>query len=159
MNTRFILTSISHFPTLRKDGAIYVDKTEIIYRMTHGERAYFLSRPRRFGKSLLVTTLEAYFQGRKELFEGLAIEKLEQDWTVYPVLSFDLSGVKFTCPDDLQQLLNDLLEQYEALYEIAPNPDKLPGIRLKELIRRAKAQTGQNVVILVDEYDAPLWTP
>ena len=158
MNPRFILTSISHFPTLREKKSIYVDKTEIIYRMVmpQAETAYFLSRPRRFGKSLLVTTLEAYFQGRKELFEGLAIEKLEQDWTAHPVLRFDMSGVKFTCLNDLQQLLDNLLGRYESLYEIESNPDKLPGIRLKELIRRAKAQTGQNVVILVDEYDVPL---
>ena len=147
-----------HFPTLREKKSIYVDKTQIIYRMVmpQAETAYFLSRPRRFGKSLLVTTLEAYFEGRKELFDGLAMEKLEQDWTQYPVLRFDLSAIKFTSPDDLQQLLNDLLEQYESLYEITSNPDKLPGLRLKELIRRAKAATGQNVVVLIDEYDAPL---
>ena len=88
MTSRLILTSYSHFPTLRERQAIYVDKTALIYQMAYSDGAFFLSRPRRFGKSLLVTTMEAYFQGRKELFEGLAIEKMEKDWTQYQVLSF-----------------------------------------------------------------------
>ncbi|MBR1374476.1 MAG: ATP-binding protein, partial [Cardiobacteriaceae bacterium] len=116
----------------------------------------FLSRPRRFGKSLLVTTLEAYFQGKKELFEGLEIEKLEQEWKKFPVLRFDLNAVKCTSPNDLQQLLDNILEKYEHLYDISSNSALLPGIRLKNLIRRARAQTGEKVVILIDEYDAPL---
>ena len=156
MNPRKIFTGMSYFPTLREDNAVYIDKTAVIHRMVHNDKAFFLSRPRRFGKSLLVTTLEAYFQGRKELFNGLAMEKLEQDWTTHPVLLFDLSGIKFTSPDDLQRLLNTLLKEYELIYDIVPNESELPGIRLKELIRKAKTMTGQDVVILVDEYDAPL---
>ncbi|MBR1374882.1 MAG: AAA family ATPase, partial [Cardiobacteriaceae bacterium] len=156
MNTRKILTAVSHFPTLREENAVYVDKTALIYKMTHSDTAFFLSRPRRFGKSLLVTTLEAYFQGKKELFEGLEIEKLEQEWKKFPVLRFDLNAVKFTSPNDLQQLLDNILEKYEHLYDISSNSALLPGIRLKDLIRRARAQTGEKVVILIDEYDAPL---
>lgn len=158
MNPRFILTSTSHFPTLREKKSIYVDKTQIIYRMVmpQSETAYFLSRPRRFGKSLLVTTLEAYFQGRKELFNGLAMEKLEQDWTQYPVLRFDMSGTRYTKIEDLEERINLQLMRYEEIYGRNPEAGKLSTSRLNDLIRRAKAQTGQNVVILIDEYDAPL---
>ena len=150
-----IFTSISNFSTLQEENAVYIDKTALIYQMIKTDRAFFLSRPRRFGKSLLVSTLEAYFQGRKELFNGLAIEKLEQDWTQYPVLRFDMSGDRYTKIEDLQIRLNVQLSKYEKIYgkeDYALNPNS----RLKSLIERAKAQTGQNVVVLVDEYDAPL---
>ena len=156
MTPRKILTAVSHFPTLREENSVYIDKTALIYKMTHTDTAFFLSRPRRFGKSLLVTTLEAYFQGKKELFEGLEIEKMEQEWKKFPVLRFDMSGVKFTSPNDLQQLLDNTLGKYEHLYDIPSVPELLPGIRLKTLIDRARAQTGEKVVVLVDEYDAPL---
>ena len=156
MTPRKILTAVSHFPTLREENSVYIDKTVLIYKMTHTDTAFFLSRPRRFGKSLLVTTLEAYFQGKKELFEGLEIEKMEQEWKKFPVLRFDMSGVKFTSPNDLQQLLDNTLGKYEHLYDIPSVPELLPGIRLKTLIDRARAQTGEKVVVLVDEYDAPL---
>ena len=156
MTERRIFTGTSHFPTLRENKTLYVDKTAIIHRMVHADTAFFLSRPRRFGKSLLVTTLEAYFQGRKELFEGLAIADLEQEWLEYPVFRFDMSGIRFAKPEDLDQLLHSLLKICEESYGIAPNADKVPGIRLKELIRAARLQHGCKVVILVDEYDAPL---
>ncbi|MBP3195218.1 MAG: AAA family ATPase, partial [Cardiobacteriaceae bacterium] len=125
MTPRKILTAVSHFPTLREENSVYIDKTVLIYKMTHTDTAFFLSRPRRFGKSLLVTTLEAYFQGKKELFEGLEIEKMEQEWKKFPVLRFDMSGVKFTSPNDLQQLLDNTLGKYEHLYDIPSVPELL----------------------------------
>ena len=116
---------IQTFSKLREGNYVYVDKTELVYRMTHGASGYiFLSRPRRFGKSLLTSTLHSYFEGRKDLFEGLAIECLEKEWTSYPVLHFDMSTAKHMDKD--------------------------------RLIKRAYAQTGQKVVVLIDEYDAPL---
>ena len=156
MTARRIFTGTSHFPTLRENGAIYVDKTALIYRMVNADTAFFLSRPRRFGKSLLVTTLEAYFQGHRALFEGLALEKQETKWVRHPVLRFDMSGIRPEGPEDLGQLLHSLLAEYEESYDIRPDADKLPGIRLKELIRRVRKKQEQKVVILVDEYDAPL---
>ena len=156
MTPRKILTASSSFPRLREANAVYIDKTALIHKMVYADDAFFLSRPRRFGKSLLVTTLEAYFQGKKELFQGLEIEKIEQEWKKFPVLRFDMSGVKFTSPNDLQQLLDNTLGKYEHLYDIPSNPELLPGIRLKDLIVRARTQTGEKVVVLVDEYDAPL---
>ena len=97
---------IQNFQQLRNNDCVYVDKTELVYRLTHTDRVYFLSRPRRFGKSLLTSTLHSYFEGRKELFEGLAIEKLEKEWIQYPVLHFDMSTAKHV---DEEQLLSELL--------------------------------------------------
>ena len=157
MTARRIFTGTSHFPTLRENKTVYVDKTAIIHRMVNADTAFFLSRPRRFGKSLLVTTLEAYFQGRKELFEGLAMEKLERDWAVHPVLRFDMSGTSYTKPGDLEERLNLQLLRHEEVYGRNPEEGKQPGSRLNGLIRRAKAASdGRNVVVLIDEYDAPL---
>ena len=156
MTARCIFTGTSHFPTLRENKTVYVDKTALIHRMVHADTAFFLSRPRRFGKSLLVTTLEAYFQGRKELFEGLDMEKLEQEWTEHPVLRFDMSGTRYAAPANLEERLNVQLSQYEERYGRASYATE-PGSRLNGLIRRAKeVKEGRNVVVLVDEYDAPL---
>ncbi len=156
MTARRIYTGTSYFPTLREEGAVYVDKTALIHRMTHADKAFFLARPRRFGKSLLVTTLEAYFQGRRELFEGLAMKRLEEEWRQYPVLRFDMSGTSYTKPDDLEERLNIQLLRHEEVYGRNPEEGKQPGSRLNGLIRRAKKEKGQNVVVLIDEYDAPL---
>ena len=135
---------------------MYVDKTALIYQLTHGASQYvFLSRPRRFGKSLLVSTLEAYFQGRKELFKGLAIERLEREWTSYPVLRFDMSLGKHMEKEALERYLGDQLSTYEQMYRIEQSAVD-SNIRLKRLIQTAYQQTGRQVVVLIDEYDAPL---
>ena len=156
MTARRIFTGTSHFPTLREEGTVYVDKTALIHRMAHTDRAFFLSRPRRFGKSLLVTTMEAYFQGRRDLFEGLAIAELEKEWTEYPVLRFDMSGARYAGPANLEVRLNVQLSQYEEIYGRKSYATE-PGSRLHSLIRRAKeAHEKRNVVVLIDEYDAPL---
>ena len=154
---RLYPVGVQTFQDLRTgENYLYVDKTEYVYRMTHsGARYVFLSRPRRFGKSLLVSTLHSYFEGRKEFFEGLAIEGLEKEWTVYPVLHFDMSMAKHAGKEQLESMLSLQLREYERLYgkdeaETGLN-DRLTGI-----IRRAYRQTGQKVVVLIDEYDAPL---
>ncbi len=145
---------IQTFSEIIENGYVYVDKTEYVYNMTRSKYV-FLSRPRRFGKSLLVSTLESYFEGRKELFKGLAIEKLEKDWTRHPVLHFSLATAKHGGQKKLLSELNLMLLQYEDIYgrgegEVEPNQ------RLMGLIKRAYKRTGQKVVLLIDEYDAPL---
>ena len=148
---------IQTFADIRNENYLYIDKTEYVYRMTHsGARYIFLSRPRRFGKSLLVSTLHSYFEGRKELFKGLAIEALEKDWTVHPVLHFDMSVAKHTDKEQLALMLDDQLSGYERIYGLKSEKDKGPNLRLKRLIETACTQTGQKVVVLIDEYDAPL---
>ncbi len=145
---------IQTFSKIIEGGYVYVDKTEYVYNMTRSSYV-FLSRPRRFGKSLLTSTLKSYFQGRKELFKGLAIEKLEKDWTQHPVLHFSMASAKYGEEKKLLSALNRMLLQYEKVYgrgegEVEPNE------RLMGLIQRACEQTGQKVVLLIDEYDAPL---
>lgn len=146
---------IQNFESLRRDGYFYIDKSEMIYNITATGKYYFLSRPRRFGKSLLISTLEAYFEGKKELFAGLAIEKLEKDWTKHPVLHFDLNAKKFDTANDLIRLLDRQLLLYEATYG-SSSADLAPEDRLFTLIRLAAEKTGQRVVILIDEYDKPM---
>lgn len=146
---------IQSFESLIKDGYVYVDKTDLIYQLTTTGRYYFLSRPRRFGKSLLISTLEAYFSGQRELFEGLAIEKLEKDWTKYPILHLDLNTGKYNEKHSLDDVLNDTLHFWENLYGNSPS-EVTPELRFKGIIRRAAEKTGQRVVILVDEYDKPM---
>ena len=146
---------IQTFSEIREKNYLYIDKTEYVYRMTHFAKYVFLSRPRRFGKSLLTSTLHSYFSGRKDLFQGLAMERLEKDWTEYPVLHFDMSTAKHVDKEQLLQELNLKLSEYEGVYgkgqeEINPNQ------RLMGLIKRAYEQTGRQVVVLIDEYDAPL---
>ena len=144
------------FSVLRERGDIYVDKTEYVYRMAHGNAKYlFLSRPRRFGKSLLVSTLRAYFEGRKELFEGLAIEQLEEEWTEYPVLHFDMSLGKHLDQAALGRYLLFILDNNEQRFGIKGESED-PNLRLTTLIRAIYQQTGKQVVVLIDEYDAPL---
>ena len=147
---------IQTFSKIREGNYLYVDKTEYVYRMTHSASSYmFLSRPRRFGKSLLTSTLHSYFSGRKELFHGLAMEKLEKEWTEYPVLHLDMSTAKHADSEQLLQELNLKLYGYEQIYgrlEEEVNPNQ----RLMGLIKRAYEQTGKKVVVLIDEYDAPL---
>lgn len=107
---------IQNFEDLRRNNCLYVDKTHLIHKLVHSDKIYFLSRPRRFGKSLLVSTLESYFQGKKELFTGLAMEQLETEWTVYPVLYIDFSMTKYLGLEDLTSLLNINLNRWEKIY-------------------------------------------
>ena len=144
---------IQTFSEIRRRECVYVDKTELIYDLVTSDKIYFLSRPRRFGKSLLVTTLEAYFSGRKELFRGL--ESLEKDWTEYPVLHFDFSGTKYFSTDDLSEQLDIQLSRLEEKYGKGEG-EVTPAGRFGGIIRRAYEKTGRQVVFLVDEYDAPL---
>ena len=146
---------IQNFKGLREDGYLYVDKTEAIYRLVNDATVYFLSRPRRFGKSLLCSTLQAYFEGRKELFEGLAIEKLETEWQAYPVLYFDFNGEKYGSIDNLELMLSRHLMQWEEVYG-CKYPDETVSGRFYNLIIRIHEQTGKRVVVIVDEYDKPL---
>ena len=146
---------IQQFAEIRKDDWVYVDKTAHVYRLATEGKYYFLSRPRRFGKSLLLSTIEAYFQGRKELFQGLALADLEKEWTQHPVLHLDLNAKPFSKLQDLYDLLNEQLTIYERLYDSEPI-DHSPEGRLRQLIRSAKQKTGTNVVVLIDEYDKPL---
>jgi hypothetical protein len=146
---------IQNFESLRNDDYLYVDKTALVYKLVTTGRYYFLSRPRRFGKSMLLSTLHAYFDGKKELFEGLAISELEKDWVKYPVLHLDLNVGEYNAPDELKNKLSLFLSQSEDLYGKNAN-EKTLGTRFEGVIRRAYEQTGQRVVILVDEYDKPI---
>jgi hypothetical protein len=146
---------IQNFESLRKDNYLYVDKTALVYELVKTGKYYFLSRPRRFGKSMLQSTLHAYFEGRKELFEGLAIEKLEKDWIKYPVLHLDLNLIKRGDPESLDSILNNTLCKWEKNYNLTQSENTF-GVRFANVIERAKEVTGQDVVILVDEYDKPI---
>ncbi len=146
---------IQSFEDIRRGGYVYVDKTELIYKLAATGKYYFLSRPRRFGKSLLVSTMEAYFQGKKELFEGLAIASLEKEWTEYPVLHFDLSGVAYNHEDVIEKVLDNALCKWEREYG-SENNSGIPGIRFGNVIEAACQKTGRQVVILIDEYDKPV---
>ena len=146
---------IQTFEEIRQGDYLYVDKTALVYQMTHDFKYVFLSRPRRFGKSLLASTLHSYFAGRKELFEGLAIENLEQEWTKHPVLHFDMSTAKHLDVEKLERHLDRQLRPFEEIYGIS-HPAIDCNDRLRELVMAACAQTGRKVVVLVDEYDAPL---
>ena len=147
---------IQTFEEIRKLDNLYIDKTEYIYRMTHTNGKYFfLSRPRRFGKSLLVSTFQSYFEGKKELFEGLAIEKLEKEWNTYPVLHFDLSKGKHMEKEQLNRYLLDIIEKQEVRFDCKSNKIDV-NIRLDDLINAVYQKTGKQVVVLIDEYDAPL---
>lgn len=146
---------IQTFEKLRKEDYLYVDKTEFVWKMACTSTPYFLSRPRRFGKSLLLSTLEAFFEGKKELFEGLAIEKYEKDWITYPILHLDLNARKYETPADLLAMLNQYLEKWELLYG-NDKQERSPEERFAYIIERASIITGKNVVVLVDEYDKPL---
>ena len=147
---------IQTFEEIIKNNLLYIDKTEYIFRMTHTSGKYFfLGRPRRFGKSLLVSTFDSYFSGKKDLFAGLAIEKLEKDWTEYPVLHFDMSGGKHMEKEQLEDYLDYILKEQERKWGIT-NPPIGANNRLIELITTAYEKTGNQVVVLIDEYDAPM---
>ena len=146
---------IQQFEEIRTGGWVYVDKTAQVYNLAKEGKYFFLSRPRRFGKSLLLSTLQAYFEGKKHLFEGLAIECLETEWNTYPVLHLDLNAKPFTKLQDLYDLLNAQLYIYEQQYESVAIDTSIEG-RFRALIRAAKLKTGRNVVVLVDEYDKPM---
>ena len=147
--------SIQTFEKIRKDDLLYIDKTEYIWNMIHLSKYIFLNRPRRFGKSLLVSTLQAYFEGRRDLFKGLFIETVEKEWTAYPVLRFDMSLGKHMEKEQLERYIAMRLVEYEVKYGIT-NPATDNNDRLTALIQAAYHKTGKKVVVLVDEYDAPL---
>lgn len=146
---------IQTFEDIRNDGYLYVDKTALMWTIANIGKPFFLSRPRRFGKSLLISTFEAYFKGRRELFTGLAVEELEKKWEEHPVLHLDLNARKYTTPADLDAILNQHLERWEAVYG-EEKRDRASEERFAYVIRRASEQTGKGVVVLVDEYDKPL---
>ena len=155
MNQTIYPIGIQNFEKIRKDGYLYIDKTALIYQLVKTGSYYFLSRPRRFGKSLLLSTLEAYFQGKRELFEGLAMERLEKDWEVYPILHLDLNARHYKDTAALTSILNEFLEKWEALYG-TEKQDRALEERFSYVIEQAYRQTGHRVVILIDEYDKPL---
>lgn len=146
---------IQNFEKLRTNNYVYVDKTALVYKLANTNSTYFLGRPRRFGKSLLVSTLEAYFLGKKELFRGLAIESLEKEWNSYPVLHIDFSGSKYYSVDHLKAAINKQLLLWEKVYG-SEEGDTTFNLRFESVIRRIYEQTGKQVVVLVDEYDSPM---
>ena len=155
-NDRILPVGIQSFEEIRKEGYLYVDKTDIIWQLANrGKKYNYLSRPRRFGKSILVDTLEAYFLGKKELFEGLKIMQLETEWVKRPVIRLDMSQAGAE-PESLKDYLNYTFQEYESLYEIKVSNDSSLATRLSEIVRIAYEQTGEQVVILIDEYDSPL---
>ncbi len=147
---------IQDFESLRIDGYTYIDKTEYVYRLVNEGRYYFLSRPRRFGKSLLLSTIKALFQGKRDLFKGLAIDQKEDiDWAEYPILHLDLNTEKYDAKEKLENVLNDFLTKAENSYGKMES-ETSPGLRFQGVIKRAYEKTGRRVVILVDEYDKPM---
>ena len=146
---------IQSFEKIREGGYCYIDKTSLIYSLIKSGQYYFLSRPRRFGKSLLISTLEAYFLGKKELFKGLAMEGLEKDWTTHPVLHLDLNTQKYDTPEALNNVLEENLNYWESLYGASESEIGVAR-RFNGIIRRAAEKAGQKVVVLVDEYDKPM---
>jgi hypothetical protein len=146
---------VQDFEKLRKKGYLYLDKTKLIYSLVTTGNYYFLGRPRRFGKSLLISTLEAYFKGKRELFKGLFIEQLEKDWTAYPVLHLDLNAEKYDGDDRLENMLDSQLRIWEKEYGVE-DINSSSSIRFKNVILAAYKKTGLRVVVLVDEYDKPL---
>lgn len=155
MNNRIYPIGVQNFEKLRESGYLYVDKTALLYRLVTRGSYYFLSRPRRFGKSLLLSTLMAYFQGKKHLFSGLAIEQLEQKWQERPVFHLDLNIEKYDTPESLDYILDNALKKWEELYGSNPSEMTL-ALRFSGVIERAYKKTGQQVAILVDEYDKPM---
>ncbi|MBQ7166161.1 MAG: AAA family ATPase [Treponema sp.] len=146
---------IQTFEDIRRNNYVYVDKTDFVGKLAYNGKPYFLSRPRRFGKSLFLSTLRSYFEGRRDLFEGLAISKTETEWKQYPVLYFDFTGKNYASADDLRANLDDILSGYEAIYGKNTESNDVE-IRFRNLIKAAHGKTGSQVVVLVDEYDKPL---
>ncbi|WP_299362876.1 AAA family ATPase, partial [uncultured Parabacteroides sp.] len=155
MSNKIYPIGIQNFEKIRRDGYFYVDKTALVYQLAKSGSYYFLSRPRRFGKSLLLSTLEAYFEGKKELFAGLAIEELEKNWERYPVLHLDLNTQEYNSVDSLKEKLNIALTEWEK--ECGAEPaEKSLSTRFEGIIKRTSRKMGQRVVILIDEYDKPM---
>ena len=146
---------IQDFEDLQRNGYAYVDKTNFVYKLADEGKYYFLNRPRRFGKSLFLSTLEAYFRGKKELFEGLAIYDLETEWKKYPIFHIDLNTANFREKDSLYTVLNDYLTTWESKYG-ARESEAMLALRFKGVIARAAEKEGRGVVILIDEYDKPI---
>ena len=146
---------IQTFSQIREDGYVYVDKTDLIHQLVSRGKIYFFSRPRRFGKSLMISTLEAYYEGRKELFEGLAIAGLEKDWFQYPIFHIDFNGDNFAKEGVLEAAIEGYLGNWEEIYGKNSNYTT-PGTRFIEILRRASEKTGRRAVVLVDEYDKPI---
>ena len=147
---------IQSFDQIIEDGYLYIDKTDLVYNLTHEGKIYFLSRPRRFGKSLLVSTLKNYFLGRKELFKGLKIDAMEKDWKVYPVFHIDFNGGNFTEKGILQKWIDGFVASWERDMGFEGNRELPSGLRFIELLRYAHEKTGRRAVVLVDEYDKPV---
>ena len=155
MERRLLPIGIQDFDKLRKGNYVYVDKTQFVYELAQTSIPYFLSRPRRFGKSLLLSTLEYYFEGRKELFRGLAIEKLEKDWTEYPVIKISFGRGSYETKEKLMSILDLLLSENERKYNLE-RISETPAVRLSNLITSINNKTKKQVVILIDEYDKPI---
>ena len=155
MADRFLPIGIQDFEKLRNFNNIYVDKTPYIYELARTSTPYFLSRPRRFGKSLLLSTMEYYFRGKKDLFKGLAIEKLEKDWVEYPVIKISFGRSSYESHDSLLATIDNILGEHEHFFELEKKSDN-PSVRLDNLIHFAYEKTGKQVVILIDEYDKPI---
>ena len=147
---------IQTFENIIKENYVYVDKTDMVYSLANEGKIYFLSRPRRFGKSLLLSTLRAYFEGKKELFKGLKIETLEKEWMQHKVFHFDFNGVNFTEPGTLTMKIEGYLHMWEKEFGITPEVDFNLGSRFAQILKTAAEQTGRGAVVLVDEYDKPL---
>lgn len=147
---------IQSFEKLREEGYVYVDKTKMIYSLTHEGCVYFLGRPRRFGKSLLVSTLKSYYLGKKELFKGLDMEHLEKDWKTYPVFHLDFGTGTYTNAYALDQVLDSYLSEWEKQYHIVRPQITDFSLRFKKIIEEAHRQSGLRAVVLIDEYDKPL---
>ena len=155
LNKRFLPIGIQSFEKLRKNNYVYVDKTQFVYDLAQTWSPYFLSRPRRFGKSLFISTLEAYFSGKKELFTGLALERLEKDWIEYPVIYFNFAQDGYSTDESLNANLNYMLSKYEEKYGIEKKEERFAN-RFEQIIQKANEITGRQVVILIDEYDKPI---
>ncbi|MGN0058298.1 MAG: AAA family ATPase, partial [Phocaeicola plebeius] len=146
---------IQSFEQIIREGYVYVDKTALVYRMVTEGKIYFLSRPRRFGKSLLVSTLENYFLGRQELFKGLAMERLETEWKQYPVFHIDFNGTNYLEDGTLKERIEGRVRSWECIYGKSPYSEDM-GERFAYVLQQAHEQTGQRAVVLIDEYDKPL---
>ncbi|HBB13903.1 MAG TPA: AAA family ATPase, partial [Treponema sp.] len=155
MEARYLPIGIQDFEKLRRGNYVYVDKTHFVYELARTSTPYFLSRPRRFGKSLLLSTLEAYFLGKKELFAELAIEKLEKEWIQYPVLKISFGRGSYETKEKLLSVIDSILCEYENNFHVKKHSDN-PAVRLADLIRAANEQSGRQAVILIDEYDKPI---
>lgn len=147
---------IQTFEKIREDGFLYVDKTDLIYELVSQNVPYFFSRPRRFGKSLLLSTFESYFLGKKELFEGLKIASLETEWKTYPIVKISFGAGKFIDANSLKRKLNFILSEYEQKYEIPIDEDEIFSVRLSRLILKISSTTNKQIVFLIDEYDKPV---